>query len=132
MEICLSRSCYVGGPDDGCLLPRLERQPVGEKNKVISLKSNILSLLLSALTIIFRHKDPCVMDTGMFSLNKIGADLNLVFRSYGSVSTWRIGIRYSFKHDRFGSAVTDHCGSVSARVTIIKVWICATVTFAIN
>ena len=109
---------FLGSSDN-----RRERE-----NKVIFLISNILSLLLSVFTIIFRHKDPCVTDTGMSSLNEIGADLNLVLRSYGSVNTWRIGIRYSFKHDRFGSAVTDHCGSVSARVTIIKVWICATVT----
>jgi len=52
---------FLGSSDN-----RRERE-----NKVIFLISNILSLLLSVFTIIFRHKDPCVTDTGMSSLMKM-------------------------------------------------------------
>jgi len=109
MEICLSRSCSAGGPDDGCLLPRSERQPEGEREQGY-FRNLCLFFLLSVFTIIFQHKDPCTIGSLLIWIR----------------NTLRIGIRDSFKHNMFGSAVTEHCGSVSARVTILKVWIRAT------
>jgi len=68
MVIFLSRSCYAAGPDDGCLLPRLERQPEGERKQgYFHICFSYYRYLLLSFSIRIR----CVPDTGMPGLMKM-------------------------------------------------------------